>query len=284
MNLPLVSINCPTFKHDDYIEDCIKGFLMQETNFEFEINICDDCSPDTTPEIVNKYVHDHPKGYRIKYWRHEQNIGMMKNGLFSLSKCTSKYTALCEGDDYWTDPHKLQKQVDFLEANPEYVLCFTGYKIRNEFTGQEAEHIPNPQSIDVEAMIKQNIYSTATAVFLSEYMNPIPEWFSKMVFGDWSLYINVLFTSKKKAWCLEDITSVYRIHPGGVHGNLHASNKKLIKAYKQHIDFYKAIQANLLKEKYSEIVDQCIVERKKIITSLLYKERDFVGVVLNKFF
>ena len=120
----MVSICCITYNHENFIRDAIEGFLMQQTNFDYEIIIANDCSPDNTDSFVKKYINNHPKGKLIKYFRHDKNIGVMPNFIFALKQCTGKYIALCEGDDYWTDPYKLQKQVDFLEANLDYTICF----------------------------------------------------------------------------------------------------------------------------------------------------------------
>ncbi|MBP7508034.1 MAG: glycosyltransferase family 2 protein [Prolixibacteraceae bacterium] len=119
-SLPLVSVHMITYKHEQYIRQAIEGVLMQVTDFGYDLIIADDCSPDKTPEIVNEIIRTHPKGSCIKYYRHSENLGMTKNGLFAFSKCTGKYIALCEGDDYWTDQMKkyksLQKQIQFQDT------------------------------------------------------------------------------------------------------------------------------------------------------------------------
>jgi glycosyltransferase involved in cell wall biosynthesis len=131
-NKLMVSVDMITYKHEAYIAQAIEGVLMQETNFEYDLIIADDCSPDKTEEIVKNIIATHPKGHIIKYFRHEKNIGMNQNGLFAVQQCKGKYIAICEGDDYWTDPLKLQKQVDFLEANLAYGLVFTNATIYNQ--------------------------------------------------------------------------------------------------------------------------------------------------------
>jgi glycosyltransferase involved in cell wall biosynthesis len=122
---PMVSVVMITYAHEPYIEEAINGVLMQNCNFEVELIIANDCSPDNTDEVVQNIIKTHPKAHWIDYTRHKKNKGMTPNALWALEQCKGKYIALCEGDDYWTDPLKLQKQVDFLEENPGYSLCFT---------------------------------------------------------------------------------------------------------------------------------------------------------------
>lgn len=128
-NKPLVSICSITYNHAPYIRQCLEGFLMQKTNFPFEVIINDDCSTDGTTEILREYAEKYPDIIKPIY--HDENLyskgqrGFYKK--FCFPKAEGEYIALCEGDDYWIDPLKLQKQVDFLEENPEYVMVYTGF-------------------------------------------------------------------------------------------------------------------------------------------------------------
>ena len=118
---PTVSISCITYNHEKYIKDAITGFLMQKTDFPIEIVISDDCSTDSTLSIVQDYCRSHPD--QIRLMANERNIGVVPKFSQAIGACKGKYIALCEGDDYWIDPLKLQKQVDFLEAHPECSIC-----------------------------------------------------------------------------------------------------------------------------------------------------------------
>jgi glycosyltransferase involved in cell wall biosynthesis len=118
-----------TFGHEEFIEKAINGVLEQVCSFKFELIIANDCSPDGTEFIVNSIINHHPNSRFIRYTKHSDNIGMQKNFLWAYHQAKGKYIALCEGDDYWTDQHKLQKQFDFLESKPEYSLCFHPAKI-----------------------------------------------------------------------------------------------------------------------------------------------------------
>lgn len=129
-NTPLVTIRCITYNHEPYIRQCLEGFVMQQTNFKFEAIVHDDASTDGTAAIVAEFAEKYPD--IIKPIFQTENQYSKKNGAIrkALNEATrGKYIALCEGDDYWTDPLKLQKQVDFLEANPDYGMCHTAFKV-----------------------------------------------------------------------------------------------------------------------------------------------------------
>lgn len=129
---PLVSVEMITYNHEPYIAQAIEGVLMQKANFPIELIIGEDCSTDRTREIVLDYQKKYPDIIRVITSGH--NIGMIKNGFRTTKACCGKYIAFCEGDDYWTDSLKLQKQVDFLEANPDYGLvhCAADILIQKE--------------------------------------------------------------------------------------------------------------------------------------------------------
>src|SRR5688572_14136755 len=119
----MVSVCMITYGHEPFIREAIEGVLMQRVEFNIEFIIADDASPDGTEQIIKEYVLSHPKRHCIRYTKHESNKGMIGNLVWAIGECNGKYIALCEGDDYWTDPLKLQKQVDFLEQNNDCILC-----------------------------------------------------------------------------------------------------------------------------------------------------------------
>jgi glycosyltransferase involved in cell wall biosynthesis len=218
---PLVSVCCITFKHAAYIKNTLEGFLIQETNFEFEVNICDDCSPDETMKIVIDYIQNHTRGYRIKYCRQDKNLGMTGNGLFCLNKCTSsnsKYIALCEGDDYWTDPNKLQKQVDFLEANPDYAICFHAVNIleNGKERPSELNKSGKEETYSILDLANGNIMHTPSVVFRNGLIEKFPDWFSTSPVGDYVLHL--LNAKKGLIKYLPDTMAVYRVHSEGTWG------------------------------------------------------------------
>ncbi|MFV8440723.1 glycosyltransferase family 2 protein [Flavobacterium sp. LB2P44] len=218
----LLSVSMITFKHELYIKQAIEGVLMQETNFEFHLIIADDCSPDATPQIVKDLIDNHPNGYRVKYFRHEKNMGMQTNGSFALQQCKGKYVAVCEGDDYWTDPLKLQKQVDFLEANNDYVI-HSGNAIQFtddlKWNGKAILSDTLNATFQLKDFLSNNNIITCTTMFRNIEFN-LPKNFSRVTFGDWFLYVILIKNSGLKVYRSIDLYSVYRVHPGGVMSNL----------------------------------------------------------------
>jgi glycosyltransferase involved in cell wall biosynthesis len=144
------------FNHGAYIRAAMESVLMQETDFEFELVISNDCSVDDTNSIIQEYIFNHPKAKNIKYFNRKENIGMMQNFIFTLQHCTGKYIAMCEGDDYWTDTLKLQKQVSALENDNVFSMVITNRKVLNS----------NNEWFDesYEKEYRKNIFCTADIV------------------------------------------------------------------------------------------------------------------------
>ena len=138
MNTPLVSICCITYNHAQFIRKCLDGFLMQQTDFLVEILIHDDCSTDGTTEIIREYEAKYPNLIFPLYEKENQyqQGKAAEIDFYNYRRARGKYIAYCEGDDYWTDPLKLQKQVDFMEANPEYSVCFHDCTVYNTWNGE----------------------------------------------------------------------------------------------------------------------------------------------------
>ena len=216
-NTIMVSVVMITYKHEAYITQAIEGVLMQETNFEYELIIADDCSPDKTEEVVRNIISTHPKGHNIKYFRHDTNIGMQPNGIFALQQCKGKYVAICEGDDYWTDPLKLQKQVDFLEGN-EDVICVThnvqivhGKDICSNFPGLGDTFL---STRDVLFERDYNYLPTGSYVFRQSFFERNTSNLQKYVdFGDWPIIFQLSLLGD--VYHMQDVLGVYRKHSGG---------------------------------------------------------------------
>jgi glycosyltransferase involved in cell wall biosynthesis len=215
----MVSVNMITYGHENYISQAIEGILMQETNFEYDLIIADDCSPDHTQEIVERIIKNHPKGYKIKYFRHKKNIGMQANAMFAFEQCQGKYIAICEGDDYWTDPLKLQKQVDFLETNSEFTFSMGRVDIFVENTGEVIkmkEHVnPNKEeAYTLKDYIKNPFSQTSSFVFKNS-TEPFPEWFHHVHAGDQSLVVIKTGVNGKIKYH-QDCFSIYRVNENSV--------------------------------------------------------------------
>lgn len=128
---PLLTVLLATYNHEKYISRAIDSILMQETDFFFDVLIGEECSTDSTRDIINSYASKYPN--KISIIERKQNVGMHENLNSLVQNCKDKYVARLEGDDYWTDNKKLQKQVDFLELNPDFVCCAHNTHIVDEY-------------------------------------------------------------------------------------------------------------------------------------------------------
>jgi glycosyltransferase involved in cell wall biosynthesis len=205
-----VSIIMLAYNHEKFIAQAIEGVIMQKTEFSWELLIADDCSSDGTEDICVKYS----KGdIRIKYFRNKVNLGANKNFLDVYGKCSGRYIALCEGDDYWIDPCKLQKQVEFLNANNDFVICFHDvYELK--------QGILNPNSItykksefNIDDLAQGNFIHTPSVLFVNFGDRVIPSYFSSVYVGDYMLHMQTSKFGKIKM--IEEKMAVYRIHDGG---------------------------------------------------------------------
>lgn len=235
----LVSINCITYNHEDYIADAIDSFLMQKTNFDFEILIGEDCSVDGTKKIVEKYVSKYSE--KIKLVTSDNNVGARRNAQRLRENSKGKYIALCEGDDYWTTPYKLQKQVDYLESHPECKMCFHGAEIV-KFNKTPTGKLIRPSNKDVkystrDFIIKGGFFPTASIVFPKYLMDNPPWWFMEPSIGD--IPLALILSSHGYAYYIDEVMSVYRTGVKGSWTNRNFSDEnlkqKMIKICKEEI-------------------------------------------------
>ncbi|MFT3885237.1 MAG: glycosyltransferase [Flavobacteriales bacterium] len=214
-----VSICCITYDHGPYIRRAIEGFLSQRTDFPFEIIIHDDASKDGTAAIVKEYADHDP---RIRAILRETNIKSTGVPVFPIlyGMARGKYIALCEGDDHWTDPLKLQQQVDALEADPQAVGCFTDAwnerdGMRTSYMDGIYAHPPVSRTVEQREMVMGQNIPTCTFLFRREHLLPLPEAMYKAPVGDTVLYTHL--TRNGHLLYLPIHTSVRTMHAGGIH-------------------------------------------------------------------
>ncbi|MFC1671423.1 glycosyltransferase, partial [Spirochaetota bacterium] len=219
MNGHLVSIITITYNHEQYIRDTLENILNQKTDFEFELIIANDCSADKTHEVISEIIDKDLKGIKIKYFNNKINIGMMQNFLLALKQSKGKYITICEGDDYWIDPYKLQKQVDFLEANKEYSICF--HPVENFYQDENSPPYIFPdknrwkQTYPIEELINDNLMNTCSVLYRWQfYDKPLPDWFSNHYTGDYQLHL--LHAYYGKIGIIPEVMARYRIHSHGI--------------------------------------------------------------------
>ena len=215
---PLVSICCTAYNHEPFIAVALDGFLMQKTNFSFEVIIHDDCSADGTVKIIKEYQKKYPEIIKPIFQSENQYSKGIRSILatFIYPKCSGTYIAVCEGDDYWIDSCKLQKQVDFLEEHPEYPACFH----RAQVLGSEGlsdsvyNHVREVE-YDANEILKRWTVPTASFMFRRKFVSEIPSD-QDFIYGD-----IVLFETMARygnLYCLPEMMSVYRRTDAGIVG------------------------------------------------------------------
>lgn len=210
----MVSIWCITYNHEPYIRQCLDGFVMQKTNFRFEAIVHDDASTDGTAAIVKEYAEKYPD--IIKPILETENQYSKQDG--SLERicremCNGKYFAICEGDDFWTDPYKLQKQVDFLEANPEYSMCFHSVCVKDNGVDnyQLFKHLKEG-IYEGDAVVQKWTVPTCSIVGKRECIKSIP-WDNRFNVGD--IVIVLTCASFGKLYCINEKMGVYNKNQTG---------------------------------------------------------------------
>ena len=209
-----LSVRVITYNHAAFIKQALDSVLAQQVSFPYEIVIGDDCSTDGTREIVVEYQRRYPD--RIRLLLAERNRGSRYNFIETFEACTGQYVALLDGDDYWTAPDKLERQVAFLDRNPDYAICFhdalgvheDGTRLPERVVGS---HISG--SLDLLNVLGGIVPPTSTVVFRVNFRK-LPGWFQQAPFGDWPLQI--LNARHGKLAYLNEVMGVYRLHPGGI--------------------------------------------------------------------
>ncbi|WP_370479349.1 glycosyltransferase [Tamlana flava] len=222
-----ISVCMIAYNHEKYIREAIEGVLMQTGNFNLELVVSDDTSSDKTSSVIQSIIDEHPRGSDIKFTKQDKNLGMIPNFIWTLQQCKGDYIAICEGDDYWTDSLKLQKQLDFLEHNPDYVIHSGIATILNE--NGVPEHDPfvgirdAATTFGMEDFLGKNNLITCTVMFRN-CITQYPEEFFEAILGDWFLYTVLLHQTGLKAYRSSEELAVYRVHNNGFIRSLSSIN------------------------------------------------------------
>jgi len=265
----LVTIASTTYNMEAYIGEALDSWLQQDVSFPLEIVISDDGSTDGTCDVVRSYMERYPSIRLIS----TGHIGKMPNFIRSLKESKGKYVALCDGDDYWIDSHKLQKQFDFMEAHPEFSECFTNSYVLDVTTGEKKiakTHIWDVA--DTEGLlahrdddnVQMSPGHTSTFFYRNQFLQDYPEWMYGDVMTDFPLYM--LMSQYGKAKFINDITSVYRHRSDGVS----SEGWNYVKATRRRIFVYEHVNRDF-DYKYKKIINPILADYYFKLGKRLYK-------------
>lgn len=217
---PLLSICCIAYNHEKYIEDALAGFLIQETDFPIEILVHDDASTDNTANIIRDYEARYPNIIKPIYQTENQfSLGRRMNAEFNFTRAMGDYLAICEGDDYWVDIRKLQKQVDYLSANPSYVLTFADAIAFNNEGVIDTNFGGATRDLSADELLVGTPIKTLTACFKNVFKDVVwPAELKKAYYGDLTMWS--LLGDYGSGKYMDDISpSMYRVHDEGIHSS-----------------------------------------------------------------
>lgn len=225
MSNSLLTIVINFYNHAKYVKNTIDSLLSQKTSFKFTILIHDDCSNDGTTDLLKHYYSLFPdKIELICQSENQYKKGVNVWAKYQLPLVKTKYVALCDGDDYWVDSNKLQKQVDFLEKNQDFVICYHRVYTINErmqMSEEELNYLNKPHIYTIEDLANGNFMHTPSVVFRN--IQNLPKWYSEIKVGDYPLFM--LAAATGKIYYMPDFMAVYRVHSGGIWSSINQKNR-----------------------------------------------------------
>ena len=285
-----VSIICNTFNHEKYIEDAIKGFVCQKTNFNYEICIHDDASTDHTKEIIQKYERLYPELiFAIIQTENQYSKGISVNAI-NTARAKGEYIAFCEGDDYWTDPYKLQKQVDLFEKYPDAALVVHGSLIvnaRNRFARRKLLLIQEERKLSIEEVLEnRGIVAAHNTYMYRNIEDTYPDFFRNLGVLDTTRCI--YFALNHSVYYIPEIMSVYRVGiKGSWNDRVRLDSVKLVKHYQKEIYFYQQLN-QYTQLKYDKVITKIIhqLEYQIAVCERRYNDikNDFMDILANQSF
>ena len=248
-----------TYNHEKFIAQAIESVLMQKTDFDFELVIGEDCSTDQTREIVIDYQKRYPE--KIRLLSQQSRLGMHENFARTLQAGRGQYLGLLEGDDYWTSPHKLQRQADFLDSNLDCTMCFHPVYWIDEDTpeGAPVDLVQNVWPRDakpystIEDLLKRIFIQTGSVMLRNGILKEYPRWISKLRGADWSLFL--LYAHRGLIGCINEPMGAYRKHSGGI---THLADDETI--YTWDVKMYTSVNKHF-KYEYASIIYPILIER-----------------------
>jgi len=282
MNTPKVTIICNSYNHEKYINKALDSFIMQKVDFSFKILIHDDASTDNTLKIIKEYMKRYPKLIKTIFEKSNQYSkgirGITAKKIMPIIK--SRYIALCEGDDYWTDENKLQKQVDFLDKNPSHTICFHSAIIKFDNNMKQDQIMPSPQypiAFTLENLLGDNYIPTSSILYRKINYSAI----SKKNFtpGDW--YLNIYHASKGKIGFIDMPMSVYYRHSKGIWFESLKDSDKLYITQGTYIltMFFESLNLFSTKDKLRSIIELKIID---LLSKFVKIDKKFKTTLVEK--
>jgi len=257
-----ISVIVTTFNHERYISQCLESIVCQRGDFCMEIVIGDDCSTDNTRAIAREFQDRYPD--LISLLPQEPNLGITKNLKRCLDACSGDYIAICEGDDYWTDVYKLEKQKNFLDSHPDYTMCFSAIMLYHEHGNRYEPHhgqlLFNKDTLKPEDLIEQNhIGNYSCCMYRTAIVRQLPPAIYDIFTVDWMF--NIACSRLGKVGFIRDWMSVYRIHSRGAWSGRNEIDKlrelrQLINVYNKFYNY----EYNLAFSKYAASIDNEITK------------------------
>lgn len=276
---PKLTVLCLTYNQEKFVSQTLNGFIMQKTNFSYEVIISDDASQDKTPEIIESFAQEYPS--IIKPILRQNNVGPARNWLEALNSIKSEYVLYTDGDDYFTDPYKLQKQVDYLDSHPECSICFHPVLVKWERNTEKdvnkdtifptSKFRFHKEMLTLDDLLQHNFIQTNSCMYRwrfnqkEQILDVFPD---NIIPGDY--FLHLLHAQKGKIGFIPDIMSVYRIHDGGIWNGSGKCDEWFVRYGISHIRFFEAV------EKYfnvSKKEDKYFFVKK--ILEIAFKTRNF---------
>lgn len=279
-----MSVICFVYNHENYVRQCLDGFVMQQCTFPFEVVVHDDASTDNSADIIREYESKYPDIFRPIYQKINQfSIKSGKVTKICYKAAQGKYIAICEGDDYWIDDNKLQKQVDFLENNSEFGGVSTNNRMFYQKTDLYEDSVFEEEKITFEDLCSSNKINSQTALFKKDLVQNL-DWMQGLKIGDWAFHLMV--TNQQPYYRLPDITTVYRIHEEGVHSLL-PEEIKLRRRVEVLLAVYQNFELSLerqtiLKSSIAELFKRLLNFKSPDIRTTRKKYIQFGGTYFNK--
>ncbi len=259
MTTPKVSILCITYNHARFIRDALDGFVMQKTNFPFEVLIHDDASTDGTADIIREYATKYPDIIKpILQTENQWSRGISISKVYQWPRIRGEYVAVNEGDDYWTDPYKLQRQVDFMDAHPDYSVCFHPVRVVWDNGAYPDSIFPSPKyrfnktTLELSDLLKHNFIQTNSVMYRwrRECVDLFP---TGIMPGDW--YVHLLHAQVGKIGFIPDVMSVYRRNDGGIWTGAYETDAWFKKCTLPVLNFYNNAEKQFKHNYFDAMVD-----------------------------